>query len=188
MEGIFGSNRISDRRHTTYAVIVYLPQHLDAVVAPLREKYDPDFNIVSSHITVVYPFETGLPLDRLTGLIKTQLARIDPITVELDSIGDFYPVSPCIYWEVKKNPKLNELHYSLYSCLGLPLLKKVYVPHVTVAKEISNHRLVLIKDRIAAYLASEKFDVNRVDLITPLGGQKWVSVGTFPLGNLGFLT
>ena len=112
---------------------------------------------------------------------------MEPITIELESIGDFYPIAPCVYWEVKKNPKLNELHYSLYSCLSLPLLQKAYVPHVTVAKEISNHRLVLVKDRIAAYLTSENFKATRVDLITPLAGKKWVSVGSFPLGNLGFL-
>jgi len=187
MDNFFSSNGISDRRHTTYAVVVYLPQHLDAIVAPLREKYDPDFNIVGSHITLVYPFDTGLPLDRLTSIIKKQLERIEPITIELDSIGDFYPVSPCIYWEVKKNPKLNELHFSLYSCLSLPLLQKVYVPHVTVAKEISNHRLVLVKDRIAAYLTPEKFKATRVDLITPLAGQKWISVSTFALRDLSFL-
>lgn len=188
MDGFFGSNGISDRRHTTYAVVVYLPRHLDSIVAPLREKYDPDFNIVDSHISLVYPFDIGLPLDRLTGIIKKHLERVEPIMIELDSIGDFYPVSPCIYWEVKKNLKLNELHYSLYSCLNLPLLQKVYVPHVTVAKEISNHRLVLVKDRIAAYLTREKFKAARVDLITPLAGQKWVSVGAFALRNISFLT
>jgi 2'-5' RNA ligase len=169
--------------HTRYAVVVFLPQHLDEIIAPLRERYDPIYNLVASHITLVFPFESDRPLDELTGLIRAETARHEVIPVELESIGDFYPHSPIIYWRVRKNEALNELYYRLYSCLGLPLPYKQYQPHVTVAREISNHRVMLVKDKIVSYLPHERFIADKVDLITPLSGNRWVSVRTFPLAG-----
>ena len=175
------SQHLPAAQHTCYAVIVFLPNHLDDIIAALREKYDPIYNLVASHITLMFPFETDKPLDDLIGLIRTETARQPSTLIELDSIGDFYPRSPVIYWGVKKNEDLNNLYYRLYSCLNLPLPYKQYLPHVTVAREISDHRVMLVKDKIVSYLPSEKFVAEKVDLITPLSGNKWVSVRTFPL-------
>ena len=52
---------------------------------------------------------------------------------------------------------------------------------VTVAKEISQHRVMLVKDAIASYLSRERFEVDAIDLIAPLPERRWVSVRTFPL-------
>jgi 2'-5' RNA ligase len=176
-----------DRRLNRYAVIIFLPQHLEEVVAPIREKYDPAYNLVNAHVTLVFPFETNKPLDELVGAVRSVADRVQPITVELDSIGDFYPKSPMIYWSIRKNDGLGELYYSLYARLDLPLVHKQYVPHVTIAREISDFRLVLVKDKIASYLPREKFLATAVDLVTPLAGQRWVSVRTIPLAGLDYI-
>jgi len=77
-----------------------------------------------------------------------------------------------------------DLYLRLYTALGVPIPFKQFVPHVTVAKEISPHRLVIVKEQIASYLARERFFAGSIDLLTPLAGGKWVSVRTFPLKGL----
>ncbi|MEW6411109.1 MAG: 2'-5' RNA ligase family protein [Candidatus Zixiibacteriota bacterium] len=171
---------LGERRRNRYAVVILLPQALHEIVAPLRERFDPLYNLVAPHITVVFPFETNLPLDELAGLIKTETDGQKSFQIQLDSIGDFYPGSPTIYWNVLKNDHLTELYYRLYSRLGIPLAQKLYQPHVTVAREISEHRLVLVKEQIASYLPREKFFASSLDLMTPLVNERWVSVRTFP--------
>ncbi len=184
-ENYFQKN-LGDRRRNEYAVVIFLPHHLDEMIAPLREKYDPLYNLVSAHLTLVFPFFSNRPLEELVGAVKAVVSRTEPLVVELDSIGDFYPKFPCIYWSVRSNSSLTELYYGLYAGLEMPLELKEYVPHVTIAREISNHRVMMVKDAIASYLPSEKFEVEGVDLITPLAGQKWVSVRTIPLSGLDF--
>lgn len=175
---------LPDRRKKKYAVVIFLPHSLSGTIAPLREQFDPIYNLVAPHITIVFPFETNRPLDELTGLIKAETDKRMSFLVQLDTVGDFYPDSPIIYWNVKQNAHLSELYYRLHASLGIPILYKHYTPHVTVAREISHHRVVIVKEKIASYLADEKFYAGSIDLIAPLVDDKWVSVRTFPFKGL----
>ncbi|HKK20644.1 MAG TPA: 2'-5' RNA ligase family protein [candidate division Zixibacteria bacterium] len=176
---------IRERRHQQYAMIIFLPQPLDAVIAPLRARFDPIYNLVSSHITVVFPFETMMPIEEIASTVGAEIQKQPRIHIELDSIGDFYPKSPIIYWKIKKNNELCELYYRLYARLGVPIPHKIYEPHVTVAREISDHRVMIVKEKIVSYLPNEKFRAGSIDLVTPLVNEKWVSVRTFSLSENG---
>ncbi len=168
-----------------YAVVVLLPEHLDRVIAPLRERYDPDYSAIQSHITVVFPFETRRPLNDIADAIEKTIQQLDSLKIDLHSIGDFYPEFPVIYWSVKKSPALDELYKCLYSQLDLALPYKSFWPHVTVAREISQHRVVLVKEQIVPYLFEESFMAPAIDLIAPVASRSWVSVRTFPLSTAG---
>lgn len=177
------NDNLRERRHNKYAVVIFLPPMLDSIIAPLRERFDPIHNQISSHLSLVFPFETNHALDELAGRIRIETEKQTSIPIELDTIGDFYPDSPIIYWNVKKNNQLNELYFRLYAGLGIPIPYKNYVPHVTIAREISPHRVVIVKDKIVSYLAEEKFYAGTVDLVMPLVNNHWVSVRTFTLAG-----
>jgi 2'-5' RNA ligase len=164
-----------------YAVVIYLPQRLERYVTQLRERFDPDYDIVAAHITLVFPWETPVPLTDLSTVIAAGARKCPPVKVRLQSVGDFYPGTPIIYWAVYPEDSLRCLYRELYAVLDLPLPFKELVPHVTVAKEISPHRVMLVKDQIASYLPRESFDATVIDLISPVADHHWVSVRTFPL-------
>ncbi|MBU8933943.1 MAG: 2'-5' RNA ligase family protein [candidate division Zixibacteria bacterium] len=172
---------IENRRQNLYALVTYLPEELDRIIIPLREKFDPLHNQIASHITIVFPFESSYPIEELTAIIKRELENEPEIPIELNSIMDFYPKSPIICWKVESNDRLISLYYRLHSQLGLAVPFKEFLPHVTVAQEISPHRVMMVKEKVIPYLPSESFLAGTMDLITPLDDQKWVSVRTFQL-------
>ena len=174
-------NESQNQRKRTYAVVVLLPQHLDELIYPIREKFDPDYNRVPGHVTVVFPFDSKSSFNELSALLSYQLQNVQPFEIELDSIGDFYPHSPIIYWQVKPCEVLQKLYRNLHAQLELPIPFSNYLPHVTVAKEISSHRVMLVKERIVACLPQGKFKVLSLDLIIPIVGDRWVSARTFSL-------
>ncbi|MEK7774698.1 MAG: 2'-5' RNA ligase family protein [Candidatus Zixiibacteriota bacterium] len=174
---------LSERRRKKYAVVIFLPEHLDNIILPVRERFDPLYNLVPSHISLVFPFESDLFLDELAPLIKAETEKQKKLIVHMNSIGDFYPKYPIIYWDVMENPDLKNLYFRLYTALSLSVPYKQYQPHVTIAREISNHRLMLVKDDVAPYLPTERFETSSVDLISPLAGAQWVSVRTFNLNG-----
>lgn len=164
-----------------FALIIFLPEQLDAIIAPLRERFDPDYSVVSSHLSLVAPFETDKPVNTITKIVRAELEDLQDLKIELDSIGDFYPAFPLIYWAIKPNKEINSLYKTLYARLEVGLPYKSYQPHVTVAREISDHRVLLVKEKIVPYLPNESFVATAVDLVAPVAGQNWVSVRTFPL-------
>ena len=168
-----------NRRKTEYAIVTYLPFNLDQVIHPFREKYDPVYNQVASHITLVFPFYTDKSLDEISSLVNSVIVGQEPINIHLESIDDFYPQSPVIYWNVKDNLSLRELYINLYAQLDIPIPHKNFIPHVTLAREISTHRVETVKDAIASYLPNESYQTSSIDLVTPLANFRWVSVRTF---------
>ena len=166
-----------------YAVVIYVPERLERFVVPLRERFDPDYDMVAAHITLVFPWESALPASDFAGVIADEVQLLGPLTVKLDSVGDFYPESPIIYWRVAPTDGLSQLYRQLHARLDLPLPFRDFIPHVTVAKEISPHRVMLVKDQIASYLPSESFEVSAVDLVSPVAEHHWVSVRTFPVAS-----
>ncbi|HWR83060.1 MAG TPA: 2'-5' RNA ligase family protein [Candidatus Deferrimicrobium sp.] len=176
-------DRLEERRQARYAVVIFLPDHLDEIIAPLRERYDPLYNLVASHVTLVFPFESGRSLDEIARLVTAETEGQPGMWIELESIGDYYPRVPLIYWNVKPNVPLGNVSYRLHSRLGLPIPYKDFQPHVTVAREISHHRVMLVKENIVSYLPTEKFLAQKIDLISPMPDNKWVSVRTFTLAG-----
>jgi len=182
MDYSFSGSRHEDRpSRRRFAVVIYLPPPLEQIVAPLRERFDPDYDIVAAHITLVFPWQTTRSIAELSEILSGEIEKWESLTVELGSIGDFYPTAPIIYWGVKNKDVLARLYGLLYARLELPLPFKDFVPHVTVAKEISHHRVMMVKDEVASYLPDESFLPDAVDLISPVGDDRWVSVRTFTL-------
>lgn len=177
------SDKSSIPSQSTYAVVIFLPTHLDELIYPLRQKFDPLYNKVPAHITIVFPFETDRSLNDLSAIIQQALPNIRPITIELESIGDFYPASPIIYWKINACEPLRQIYQNLHSKLELPIPFKQFVPHITIANEISTHRVMLVKERIVPYLPNEKFEAHSIDLIVPIAYEKWVSVRSFALSK-----
>ncbi|MDD3731322.1 MAG: 2'-5' RNA ligase family protein [candidate division Zixibacteria bacterium] len=169
--------------HNRYAVVIFLPRPLDEIVAYLREQFDPDYNIIASHVTVVFPFETTRSMDDITRIINRETYKMEPFKIELSSINDFYPDYPIIYWQVKKNPIIDELYKNLYIGLDLALPFRQLIPHVTIAKEISLHRVMLVKEKIISYLSDEIFEADAIDLVSPVADENWLSVRTFSLNK-----
>lgn len=171
----------ADRRQNKYAIVLFLPQQLNAIIAPLREKFDPIYQLVDSHVTIVFPFESSARPDQLATIIKAETDNQTPVEIKLNALGDFYPRHPIIYLGTCENECLSRLYYRLSAGLGLTPPHKEYTPHVTIAREISAHRVMLVKEELVSYIPEERFVAERIDLITTLSDDRWVSVRTFPL-------
>lgn len=181
MSQSYHNQYFSDRRQNKYAIVLFLPRQLDEIIAPLREKFDPIYQLVDSHMTVVFPFESTVPPDQLASIIKVETDKQTPLEIKLNALGDFYPRYPIIYLGTDESDSLRRLYCGLSAKLGLTLPHKEYTPHVTIAREISIHRVMMVKEELVSYIPEERFVIDKIDLITTLGDHRWVSVRTFPL-------
>lgn len=164
-----------------FAVVIFLPAEIEMAIAPMREKYDPDINLIAGHLSLVLPFSTAMTLPQVSGLIRESIDTVGAFDVTLETVGDLYPTFPIISWTVQHSPKLHELYLKLHASLQLPLAYKGFFPHVALAKEISEHRVVMIKEKLLEQLHEITFTPSAVDLISPVADGRWLSVRTFVL-------
>lgn len=166
------------------AIVAFLPDPLKAVVAKLREKYDPDYAVVAPHLSIVSPFETERSVTEVADIVGNVVQNQPVMELQFDTLDDYYPVSPQICWSLKANESLTRLYIGLHTALDIPLPYKEFHPHLMIAREISQHRLIFVKEKIAPYLPDETLTVEEVDLVAPIAGDNWVSVRTFFLSDL----
>lgn len=164
-----------------FAVVIFLPGELHDLVQTMRERYDPDVHLIAPHVSLVFPFSTDLTLPQLSAIIRETIDATGSLEISLESIADLYPTFPIISWAVQHSPKLQELCVRLHASLQLPVLYKGFFPHVGLAKEISDHRIVMVKEKLLEQIEETTFSPAAIDLISPAADSRWLSVRTFVL-------
>lgn len=127
--------------------IVIFPQFKNVrLINEIRKKYDPLYDYIAPHITLVFPFESDIPTNELIEHIKVALVGFDKFNLAMCGItgsSDGY-----IFLDVKTgNDKIIELHDKLYG----GLLKEhhnrfiPYFPHLTLGrlKDEKQHQQVV---------------------------------------------
>lgn len=173
----------SPEKRMRMAVVTFLPDPLNSIVTKLREKYDPDYAIVGPHISIVSPFETDRPITEVADIVGREIQKQPVMELSFDTLEDYYPACPQICWGIKAHESLTRLYLGLHTALDIPLPYKEFRPHITIAREISEHRLIFVKEKIAPYLPRETLTVKEIDLVAPIARYNWVSVRTFFLAE-----
>lgn len=107
------------------------------IINDIRRKYDPLLDLVSPHITLVFPFDSDLTNEELNLYIKECLSYIHPFKIELEGFSkqkDRY--GNYLFLNVVQGMNIiKEIHDTLYK----DKLKEFnlgydYIPHMTVGK------------------------------------------------------
>lgn len=102
--------------------------NMDAIHG-IRAKYDPLCDLVRPHVTLVFPFESTAPNDKLEKMLRDALKGIQPFELNLSGISkraDCY--GNYLFLDVAKGKEeLSELHRRLSA-----ETVEDYIPHMTV--------------------------------------------------------
>ncbi|WP_242863234.1 2'-5' RNA ligase family protein [Caloranaerobacter ferrireducens] len=115
-------------------------------IEEIRKKYDPLYNCIKPHITVVFPFESNIKTEELEKHVKQALKGIKPFKIRLKGITG--TTDNYLFLNIKEgNDKIIEIHDKLYTgILEKFLYRKItYIPHITVGKveDVEEFEIVL---------------------------------------------
>jgi 2'-5' RNA ligase len=107
------------------------------VINNIRTKYDPLAYLVLPHITLVFPFESGLTNEELKLHLEESLKGIRPFKITLegfrkqqDQLGNY------LFLNVTQGlNEIKDIHHKLYKDKLEPYKSSLnYIPHMTVGK------------------------------------------------------
>ena len=123
------------------AIVLFLPQPEPDPVVTLRRQFDPLFESLRAHITLVFPFESDLSPDALRRHVEDAVYGSGPITVRLAEVTGARDVVDAdlryLFLNVKRgNDALVKLHDRLYRGPLEPYVSREfpYTPHVTLGR------------------------------------------------------
>lgn len=105
------------------------------IINSMRKKYDPLADLVSPHITLVFPFHSDITDAELSSHIENAMSGISPFSLQLagifkheDAFGNY------LFLDVKEGKKeLIRLHDRLYSGVLSSFSTEIpYNPHMTL--------------------------------------------------------
>jgi len=115
------------------SIIIFVDFPNMEIIQEIRKKYDPLYECIRPHITLVFPFESDITSDELKNHIENVLDDIEPFNITLSDITgaeDNY-----LFLNIKKgNDEIIKIHDRLYAAILEKYLYKglTYLPHLTV--------------------------------------------------------
>ena len=121
-----------------FHALVCFPNIQITKINEFRKKYDPHYDLVKPHITLIFPLEQSkISQNSLSEHIKSITTTWKPFTMELRGLHKSFD-----HWLFllvgKGKQKLIQLHDELYTGILAPFLKKdlEYIPHITIGRFI----------------------------------------------------
>ena len=107
------------------------------VIDPVRNRYDPLAKLVRPHITIVFPFESDMSNEELSGILDRRLASFGPFDIEMQGFAKHsVPAGNYLFLNMTKGAEeIKKIHEELYKNEFAPFDKGFeYEPHMTVGK------------------------------------------------------
>ena len=167
-------------------VVLLIPQPTSSWVNGLRRALgDQALSRIEPHITLVPPINVAeKDLPAVFATVRQAAASVAPLSLRLGPVATFVPVNPVAYLEVTGAPTMMEGLERLRTGCGRGPLERsadhAFVPHVTVANDLSLDRLDAAERALADFTAS--VTVARVHVLAEFPGRVWRSLGDAPLG------
>src|SRR5690606_1839696 len=166
-----------------YGIVVFPSKTLQDLANSYRKRYDPHYALIPPHLTLQEAFETDIDADKLTNIISEIAKKYEPFQLEVHKVSSFQPINNTIYFKVKMNDVLQNLHEDFQQQLPCEESKHPFVQHVTIAQKLSSdeHSDVYGSLRMLGVEHSEVVD--RFHLVYQLENGSWTVYETFRLGK-----
>lgn len=116
----------------SYAIVHY-PQINTKRINQIRQKYDPQVDLIPPHITLVFPIKEIINSDNLMLHLQNVLSRWQPFPIHLQGLQQSW--DKYLFLMVKEgNSDIIKLHNELYTDILAEYCRKdiPFVPHLTL--------------------------------------------------------
>lgn len=156
-----------------FRTIMIFPQfNNENIIEAIRKKYDPLYNLVKPHITLVFPFQDKISNIELEKKLEECLIETKPFKLILQGINrqkDNY--GNYIFLSVKKGERqIINIHKNLYMNIWGQEKNERYVPHMTVGKLQSEEKMIKAYEEIKDLNSSFETLVDKIS-VEEIGSQ-----------------
>lgn len=169
-----------------YGIAIFPSKKLQDTVNSYRKRYDPHYALIAPHVTLKDPFEVNDEdeLKALTRSIHEISDNIEPFNLHVYKVGSFHPVNNVIYFRVKDNERLLQLHEKLHENTLYSERPYSFVPHITLGQKLSDEEHHDVLESLKMMDVDYQETVDRFQLLYQLDNGSWTVFETFHLGKV----
>ncbi|WP_456275813.1 YjcG family protein [Bacillus sp. AK128] len=167
-----------------YGIAIFPSKKLQDYANSYRKRYDPNYALISPHITLKSGFETTE--DEVTTIVRELhkiASEIQPFKVNVYKVSSFHPVNNVIYFGVEAKSELEELHNKMHTGVLSSDREFAYVPHITIAQNLSDDEHSDVLSSLKMLKINYEETIDRFQLLYQLENGSWTVHETFHLGK-----
>lgn len=173
------------RRGRIVGVVIPVPAALSRLANRIRRPYDPNFNRIGPHVTVLPPRAVRLTRREVHDAVGGVARRWRSFDLVLGAIRTFHPVMPVVFASLRSGRgELERLHGKLargplHGDEAFP-----YVPHLTLGQNLSARRLeraLELSRKVFGPARAPRWRVDRLIVVERLSEEVWLPHPPVPL-------
>jgi 2'-5' RNA ligase len=176
------------------ALVIFAPADVAREIENWQALFPSSQSGRKAHVTVKRPFVPRISQAQIEACIAGICHPFRPFRLRLQGLGQFtLPNDNVLYVVVTENPALRRLHQALLVALaelarpGSPedalYEGEGFVPHLTIAHNLSDEELPAARARLADYTPRYKFPVTELAMAGQEDEGDWRILRYFPLGG-----
>ncbi|QCR31607.1 YjcG family protein [Lysinibacillus sp. SGAir0095] len=165
-----------------YGIVAFPSKKLQDLANTYRKRYDSHYSKITPHLTLKEAFEAD---ENEIGTISKAIASIAenhaPLTIHASKISSFFPTTNVIYFKVEPTNELKKLHQDLQEQLNIGMPKHVFIPHITIAQDLTETEHDDIYGQLRMIGVDEQEVIDRIHLVYQLEDGSWTAYDTYRL-------
>lgn len=172
----------------TYAVVVYLHGPLAQFVNSLRQELNREHAGKVSHISVLPPRPLVISEEVALHQAREQVADWEPFEIEVIGVETFVPANGVVYLSLGWGADpMRVLHRTLNQGQLFREEPLGYVPHITIAQDMSERKTLEVYERVqralAEYTGPRRVLVETLTFVRQTADGNWLDLAEVQLGR-----
>ena len=159
-------------------IVLPVPERLSRLAERVRRPYDPNFQRIGPHVTVLPPREVRLSRREVIDAVARVALRSQSFPISLGAIRTFLPVMPVVFASLRAGRDELEL---LHRRFARGVLKGEeafpYVPHLTLGQKLNSRRLLralALSRKVFARAGEKRWLADRLIVVERLSEDLWL--------------
>lgn len=175
----------------TIGGVIWPDSETQKSVDEIRRKYDPHFDLIAPHITIIFPADTTIAPRNVIGRLAKSVEGFRPFKVRLDRVSsvnllaDDWPAgtSALLAYQNARNAvflltgegsrEIIELKERLAAAVSLDTPLVHYPPYLTLGQTLSQAAYREALEALSRYTPDFSFPVSGFNLLTDLESGRW---------------
>lgn len=165
-----------------YGIVAFPSKKLQDLANTYRKRYDSHYAKITPHITLKEAFEADeSQIHTISETIASIAKNHEPLKIHASRVSSFFPTTNVIFFRVEPTDQLKNIHTELQDRLNIGKPKHVFIPHITIAQDITDAEHDDIFGQLRMIGVNEKETIDRIHLLYQLENGSWTTYETYRL-------
>lgn len=165
-----------------YSIVLFPSKEVQEIANSYRKRYDPAYALVQPYIRLKEEFEAeDTQIATLSAQLEDIVRSTPAFSINFHRASTFHPTTNVIFLSFQNKEAVENLHAKILKYFGDHQEKFVFVPHLTIGRNLSESELKDVVDQLAMMKFDLPSEITELHLIKEEADGKWSIVKSFPL-------